>query len=748
MSAREKKEKTEGFGTIKGVLIPNITMMFGVILFLRLGVITGSSGILQMLLAIGLSFVIMTLTSLSIGSLTTNMKVGSGGVYYIISRVLGLEVGGAIGLGIYFAQIISMAMTISGFAISICELFPSLELHSVEIATLFILALLSGYSASWALRLQGVILAILLISIVSIFFGSVEGLPVIEGPVMPFYSGTMTFWTTFSLFYPAMTGIEAGMAMSGSLRNPARSLFYGNLLSLVFVAFSYSAVALFAFIKIPHSSLVSDPFALLNFAASSPLVLVGIWGATLSSALGCLLGAPRMLQSMAADGVITQKLANVGNNPDEGLFRPLVVTTILTAIVMLFTTMDQIIPMLTMICLVSYGLLNFVTAFSQLMSIPSWRPRLQFPWWASMTAVLIIIISMLMIAPGWSFITFFILLAVYFGIRAQDVESGFQDLRESFVFFLSRLTVYHLGKPTEHALTWHLQLLALIGAPTTSQNLVRISDKLTKRSGILTFAAVVPEEWQTLDRMQLTRQSFTNHFQKLGIVCLSQVYPANSMNEGYIQLIKAFGIGPIQPNTVAMEISEESIDSNLIELIETCRLTQKNLILMRDSKKVPESWFLKPRFDREKRIDIWWDPNDTRNFDLSMSLLTTLRDGVVFNGARVTVKTKVDDINTKKEVKSYLKDFLRRSRIEGDVVVYVSNQKIDKSASLRFMPLAQLEAPEDLEEDDRESRFLNYTTYLQEQLRNIQKDEVVLFVTSYDTIDHRAIYIPKINNEL
>ncbi|MCB1135169.1 MAG: amino acid permease, partial [Chlamydiia bacterium] len=124
--------KKDSFGMLQGVLIPNITMMFGVILFLRVGVITASAGLGQMLAAIALSLVIMILTSFSIGALATNMRVGDGGVYFIISRTLGVEIGGAIGMAIFFAQLITIALTLSGFGLSFCELFPQFSITAVE----------------------------------------------------------------------------------------------------------------------------------------------------------------------------------------------------------------------------------------------------------------------------------------------------------------------------------------------------------------------------------------------------------------------------------------------------------------------------------------------------------------------------------------------------------------------------------------------------------------------------------------
>lgn len=728
MSQETISSSSPRFGTVSGVLIPNITMMFGVILFLRLGVITAHAGMMTMLMVIGLSLLIMILTSLSIGSLVTNMRVGHGGVYYIISRSLGLEMGGAVGLALYFAQLISISLTISGFAISLHDLLPSVSVSLIEITSLLLLALLSGVSSSWALKVQGLILALLLVAIASIFFGSPENVSA-GNLVEPFYSGgKLGFFAAFALFYPAMTGIEAGMALSGSLKDPAKSLFYGNLLSLVFVGAIYAALSVFAYIYVPIDVLISDPFALVDFSISPSLVRVAVWGATLSSALGSLLGAPRMLQAMASDKIVFSFLAKTTAKRNEP-FWAMIVTTVLTAVIIFFTTIDQIIPMLAMICLVSYGLLNFLSFFSQLINSPSWRPSLRTPWWISIAAFLLIFIIMILIEPAWTLVTIFLLLGIYILIRMKDVESGFSDLRESFIFFLSRLMLYRLVSPTEHALTWHPQILTLIGSPQTAKNLVRISHSLTRRSGILTFATVVPEDWQDPSVINSKREALVSYFDRKRISCLCEVYPAESINHGYTQLIKAFGIGPIQPNTVSIAIDQDSLDDSLLDIIDTCKMTQKNIMLFRDADAISESFIIRRKMGQKKKIDVWWDASDTKSFHMTMSLVTTLTDGLSFNNALVTIKCYAGDTNAQGEIERYLSDYLVRSRLEAKVKVFEPKQKDAEPAHLGFYTLSSIG-------DDREE----YINHIKNKVFNMPKNQIGILVTSYDTVEHKEIY--------
>jgi solute carrier family 12 sodium/potassium/chloride transporter 2 len=67
-------------------------------LFLRLSWVTGQAGIGLACVIILISTVVTVLTSLSMSAICTNGEVKGGGTYYLISRSLGPEFGGAIGL--------------------------------------------------------------------------------------------------------------------------------------------------------------------------------------------------------------------------------------------------------------------------------------------------------------------------------------------------------------------------------------------------------------------------------------------------------------------------------------------------------------------------------------------------------------------------------------------------------------------------------------------------------------------------
>ena len=141
--------KSNRLGTFGGVFTASILTILCVIMFMRAGFVVGQSGILHALLILMLAKSITTLTSLSICAVSTNTPVSGGGAYFLISRALGPEFGGAIGLVLFCAQAISVPFYTPGFTETLVRTFPALSVHfrTIALATAFLLFLISWIGA-------------------------------------------------------------------------------------------------------------------------------------------------------------------------------------------------------------------------------------------------------------------------------------------------------------------------------------------------------------------------------------------------------------------------------------------------------------------------------------------------------------------------------------------------------------------------------------------------------------------------
>lgn len=143
----------------------------------------------------------------------------------MISRSLGIETGGAVGIPLYFAQTLSVALYTIGFAESVIQTFGHLNQLYVALIVTVGVGILAFTSASLAIRAQYFIMAAIALSLVSFALGH----PVETTQIEWWVNSKESFWTVFAVFFPAVTGIMAGVNMSGDLRDPMRAIPIGTL---------------------------------------------------------------------------------------------------------------------------------------------------------------------------------------------------------------------------------------------------------------------------------------------------------------------------------------------------------------------------------------------------------------------------------------------------------------------------------------------------------------------------------------
>ncbi|MGI9017293.1 MAG: hypothetical protein ACR2HR_09365, partial [Euzebya sp.] len=234
--AEEVALERRRYGTFEGVFVPTLLTILGVILYLRTGWVVGNAGLLGAMGIILFAYSITGATGLSIASIATNTRLGGGGAYAIISRSLGLEAGGAIGVPLYLSQTLAIALYVFGFRGGWLFVFPTHSPLVVDVVTFAAMLTIAAISASFAFRVQYVILALSVGSLVAVaaaaFGGSMDTAPTLFGD----YAGSpesafvgTDFWAVFAVFFPATTGIMAGVNLSGELRDSRRSIPLGTL---------------------------------------------------------------------------------------------------------------------------------------------------------------------------------------------------------------------------------------------------------------------------------------------------------------------------------------------------------------------------------------------------------------------------------------------------------------------------------------------------------------------------------------
>ena len=376
-------DKTGSLGTFAGVFTPSILTILGIILFLRLGYVVGSAGLGRALIIIAMANGISVLTSISLSAIATNIKVKGGGDYYLISRTLGPEFGGAIGMVLFLAQSVSIAFYCIGFGEAMTALLPQSVLTTPRIIALFAISFLFIFAwlgADWATRFQFVVMALLVVALFSFFVGGIATLGVFDNGSENWKPPTesLDIWVLFAIFFPAVTGFTQGVSMSGDLKNPGRSLPLGTFMAVgISIIIYFGAAILFAGV-LSKEILIQDYNAMKRVARFNFLIDAGVVAATLSSAMASFLGAPRILQSLASDRIFPFLLPFAkGDGPLDNPRRAVLLSAAIAFGTIGLGQLNLIAQVVSMFFLISYGLLNYATFYEARSASPSFRPRVQ-----------------------------------------------------------------------------------------------------------------------------------------------------------------------------------------------------------------------------------------------------------------------------------------------------------------------------------------------------------------------------------
>ncbi|MBJ6368742.1 amino acid permease [Snuella sedimenti] len=434
----EAKHKKKTFGTLAGVFTPTTLTILGVIMYIRQPWVVGNAGVIGALAIVLISVTITLTTALSLSSITTNVRIGSGGAFSLISQSLGLEIGGAIGVPFYFAQAIAVAMYIFGFREGLQTLTPDIDPFILDVSIFFFVMLIAFISTSFAFKIQYVILGVIVLSLVSIYGAlftnelnySVEWFGKYPGSIENNFDGS-SFWIVFAVFFPAVTGVMAGANMSGDLTNPRKSIPYGTISSVIITTIIYISLIFVAALIASPGELAGNYNIFIDKSLYAPIVLAGLLGATLSSALGSFVGAPRILSALAEKRILpkSQKLAKLSKRGEP--VNAMLITAVIVIIGISLRNLNTVAPILTMFFMITYATVNIVALVEQSLGLPSYRPTLKIPIiipaigaLGSITIMFVINVIVALFSLG--FIVLFYLYLVKMNIKsiAGDSRSG------------------------------------------------------------------------------------------------------------------------------------------------------------------------------------------------------------------------------------------------------------------------------------------------------------------------------------
>ena len=629
-------EHTGKLGTFAGVFTPSILTILGIILFLRMGYVVGSAGLGKALIIICIANLISVLTSFSLAAIATNMKVKGGGDYYLISRTLGLEFGGAIGIVLFLAQSVSIAFYCIGFGEAVSSILIRYDLafspQIIAAAALFFLFLLAFIGADLATKFQFAVMLLLTLALASFFIGGIqkwETKLLLDN--MTATGDPSSFWILFALFFPAVTGFTQGVSMTGDLKSPGKSLPKGTFLAVIFSIVVYFSVALVFAASNTLDTLVTDYGAMKKTAAYGFLIDAGVISATLSSAMASFLGAPRILQSLASDKIFNflnpfAKGYGPTNNPRRGVLLSLSIGIG----VVIIGQLDLIARVVSMFFLISYGLLNYATYFEAAADSPSFRPK--FRWYhkrVSLIGFLACFIVMLAIDMKTGIAASAILFAIFQYLKRTQITARWTDSRRSYHLQQIRKNLLATQAELEHPRQWRPNILIFSNTGDHFKKLLSFSEWIEGRSGTTTAVRILHgKEYAFIQR----QQQYIKKLKELIAAGHHHAFPlviTGSDSETTIStLIQSFGIGPVKANTVLFDYDEVClagyIQTGSIRFgdhLSLIRNVGSNLIFLNTASATNQ---LQTAQNNDKpRIDVWWNGENSSRLVLLLAYLCT-----------------------------------------------------------------------------------------------------------------------------
>jgi len=654
-----------------------------VIMFLRTGFVVGQAGISGAIGILLLCEILVVLTAISLSAVATNTAVRGGGAYFLISRVLGPEFGGAIGLALFLAQALSVPFYILGFTEAMVDTFPDLGPHfrAVGLVTALALFAINRIGARWAIKSQYLVMTILGASVLSFLGGALVRFDpqLFHANWTPAYTdGVHHFWSILAIFFPAVTGIMAGINMSGDLKNPARSLVRGTfaaigvgfviyLLQMVLCGGSQTRVQL---LTGPYTTLLHN--ALLG---SAYLVVAGVFSATLSSAVGSYLGAPRVLQALARDHIFKGlRPFAVGSKKGDEPVRGLWLTLVLTVGVLFAASgensgdaFNSVAALVAEFFLCTYGMVNLAAFVESVGANPSFRPSFRFYHWSTALLGLLGCLGVMVLVDYRSaFVAVLIIAALYFRISRLVVRTTYGDARRGFVYSALTKNLMRLRELPLHAKNWRPTILVLSGHPEDRLALVKYSTWLEAGRGIISVIHMLSGKLEEMAERRAAALERLNLFVRENeLNVFPEAVVSTSFDEGIRVLLQSYSIGPIKPNLVTMGWpSEPARFQPFMRHLRDIQLLGMSGVVVMD-RGLPDPVM-------PKRIDLWWRGKE--NGSLMIILAHLMTSNWDWRNARVRILRVVEDEAGRQPAREALIGLMGSARIEGDVVIVVSQE--------------------------------------------------------------------------
>ncbi|MDH5597801.1 MAG: amino acid permease [Cyclobacteriaceae bacterium] len=620
--------KKANFGTAP-VFFTAISTILGAIMFLRFGYAVGHVGFLGTLGIILFANVVTISTAMAIAEIATNQKVEGGGEYYIISRSFGINIGATIGIALYLSQAISVAFYIIAFAEAFDPLIdwmtqsmgfilPDKRFISIP-AMLLLSFLMLKKGADIGMKALYIVVAILFTSLILFFLGSTE-----YGETLTSFNWTNTienpdsFFKVFAIVFPAFTGMTAGVGLSGDLKNPKKSIPIGTLsativgmIVYIFIAYKLAYFASPEDLANPANQLIMKDIALFGF-----MIPIGLAAATISSALGSIMVAPRTLQALGSDRIFPMGFLNTwfakGKEGSNEPFNSTILTSIIAIVFVLMGDVNAVAEIISMFFMITYGSLCLISFLQHFAADPSYRPAFRSRWYISLTGAVLCLYLMLSMNQRYAILSLVLMTVIYLIINYSKKDNeGLAKIFQGVIFQLSRRIQIFLQRADKKEENWRPSVICIsthfFDRPSAFSMMRWISHRFGFGTYIHFIKGYFSKETSEKSREELARLLKISEATKSNVYLDTMISP--SFTSAIAQSIQLPSVSGKEINMILFEFDKDKPDE-LMAILENLALVKSARIdscILASSEK--EFGFL-------KSIHIWLTPSDFENGNL------------------------------------------------------------------------------------------------------------------------------------
>ncbi|ELK29548.1 PREDICTED: solute carrier family 12 member 9 [Myotis davidii] len=585
-------ESARKLSTFLGVVVPTVLSMFSIVVFLRIGFVVGHAGLLQALAMLLVAYFILALTVLSVCAIATNGAVRGGGAYFMISRTLGPEVGGSIGLMFYLANVCGCAVSLLGLVESMLDVFG---VDATGSSGLRVLPQGYGWSLLYGSLLLGLVGGVctlgaglyarasfltFLIQLTPRPGPNGSSLPPQVGHFTGFNSSTlkanlgagyakdyttgamMTFASVFAVLFNGCTGIMAGANMSGELKDPSRAIPLGTIVAVAYTFFIYILLFFLSSFTCDRILLQEDYGFFRAISLWPPLVLIGIYATSISASMSSLIGASRILHALAQDdlfGMILApaKVVSQGGNP----WGAVLYSWGLVQLVLLVGKLNTLAAVVTVFYLVAYAAVDLSCLSLEWASAPNFRPTFSlFSWHTCLLGVASCLLMMFLISPGAAGGSLLLMGLLCGLLTARGGPSSWGYVSQALLFHQVRKYLLRLDVRKDHVKFWRPQLLLLVGNPRGALPLLRLANQL-KKGGLYVLGHVTLGDLDCLpsDPVQPQYGAWLSLVDRAQVKAFVDLTLSPSVRQGAQHLLRISGLGGMKPNTLVLGFYDDAV---------------------------------------------------------------------------------------------------------------------------------------------------------------------------------------------